>query len=898
MSTPSVPDALRAWLAAATPDRGAWSGHEHLVLTCGPGRAALVRRRVGPLLAGRRTDRGVSPTLHVVEEGRGRLGNLGGALAALRALGGHSDGRAALAAWRAGEARLAMVHAAGLGRRAEPLTSAERGDRSGLPLPGRVGDAPATLLSAVLAQTSPLAASQPPRFLDLIWCSQLFFPTLAPAALQPPTAPITKLVRGGAAGDHPDLGCFVLDGAGWPTAFRAQRAGGTTRTEPGASEAGPPGPVATDLGTCRLRADALDVLLAAWDGSAVDLDPDVTAALLGDARRTTLFQALQAAFGEARAVGVTDVGAGTPWWRLRRPAELLDAALALLPTRDDGAPLRHLLGLAHPVARAWIDGRYVEGPELTWEEVAHGARIGGVTLRDAIVVDAGLAADSALDGAVVSAWRGAVRARAAWLVGGGAPHAAVDGGLVWRWTGRGSPTIVGGRCELPDPGPAGAPVVIDGFLDAPPAGAAPAERRAVAPFPPEGPPADPATTAPLPPAVARALRDRLPAGDLRRLVDRPDLLGIAVARDVEPVDPLPTAAVGRALIAGRLPLIVPAAALAGAEVAPDPLADALVSALAEALCAPPPEGRAAFAARAVAEGRAPPRPPAPPADPLAALAAWRLRDDPDRRALDGLFASMDADPRAPRTPDEAWAWLRWRLDHRGDPTQAVLADLAALHADVREAVAIPDPDGGWWPAAPLRPPGPPDAIVDLDGLADALAARARAPGGPRAIGIAGPAAAGKSTLAAAVVARLVAVGAPVVPVDGDARTWPGDGLRYAQRGAHRDIYLYGPAIYDDARIAADLRAARHAGTAVADGVFLGLDPGVRALLDLRVAVIADDTIRRRDKVARDARPGGRRIDVVGDLLRKVLHEDLDGGVPTVAGCGLVWERTSGALWRR
>jgi hypothetical protein len=72
---------------------------------------------------------------------------------------------------------------------------------------------------------------------------------------------------------------------------------------------------------------------------------------------------------------------------------------------------------------------------------------------------------------------------------------------------------------------------------------------------------------------------------------------------------------------------------------------------------------------------------------------------------------------------------------------------------------------------------------------------------------------------------------------------------------------------------------------------------VQGALDLRVGVLADVAVRLRDKLIRDGGPGGRRIDVVGDLVRKVVHEDHDGVRPLVPTCHLVWDRPTGALWR-
>jgi len=150
----------------------------------------------------------------LVEERAHHPGNLIGTLLTWRdACGQCSDiGIDLDAEWRAGRVRVALIHGAGQGRRAAPLAHAEQGDRGSLLLPGSLNGQPARLLEAVMVQMMPMARSQTPGHLDVMWASQLFLPTVDPDQVPSPTAPISKWVTTTA---HPteasaDVGRFSL----------------------------------------------------------------------------------------------------------------------------------------------------------------------------------------------------------------------------------------------------------------------------------------------------------------------------------------------------------------------------------------------------------------------------------------------------------------------------------------------------------------------------------------------------------------------------------------------------------------------------------------------------------------------------------------------------------------
>lgn len=882
---------LRAVHRALRP--GHWGGHDRILVSCRAGLGQRVEGRLRALLDGRRSESGEPMRAIVIEERAEHPGNLGGTLLLWRAACQRAAalGEDLAERWRRGEVRVLIVHAAGLGRRAEPLTRAEDGDRSAILLPGTLGGTVPTLLTACLAQAAPLARSQPPGFLDVLWCSQLFVPTVDPDRLPAPRAPLSKLVSldplvppGTTA--LPDLGLFDLDDAGRPARFTPQ------------GVALPPTHLrrAVDLGSFRLRADLLDGLAAWWrdapSGAPLDLDPHLTSPLLGGPA-TPVAKATRELLPGERVVEVCALGVQIPWWRLRRPAEIRAAALSLRPRDPTGAPLRALLGIHHPIERSWIGGRWIEGPEVSWERAAAGAVIEGVDLADSLIHDSALAAGSRLRGSVASWWCGRITAGQSWLVAGGGAHVASEHSLIWR-------------CTPSDP---------VSFTQTTATGTEESGAR----WSPEGDEIDGVDAAdhldamapdgvhPLPEAVRAGLRRDLGVGPLARLLDREPFL-IAVHAGLRAPSPDPALILGRAWRGDHYRLHLDAATWRRWQGAPGPLRDALIVLLSTHFLPPTtiPRRVVAHELRDALRRGPLPRDPIPPERALDALARRTVADDPDERALHAALTALDAASpadRTPTSPERALAWLRWRLE-RGDPAGALSEALARLPAPLRDAIAAPGQAAGLpgdLPRCDLRPSSAPDATLGPDAvartLADHLHARFTAVG-CASLGLYGPAAAGKSTLAAAVRAELTRRGLPTAALPTDRLTWQGDGFRYTQRAHDRDVTLYGPAIYDDARIARDLARARKRGLiVVADGVFLGADARVDRLLDLRVAVILEDRQRLIEKRARDRAPGGRRIDVETDFFHKILHESRDGILPLMRTGDGVWDRGDGAWWR-
>lgn len=891
------PASGRPWLHAVRRalHPGHWGGHECIIVSCRAGLAARVEGRLRALLDGRHSPRGEPIRAIVIEERAHHPGNLGGTLLVWRAAceRAAAHGEDLSGRWRRGELRVLIVHAAGLGRRAEPLTSAEGGDRSAILLPGTLGGTVPTLLTACVAQAAPLARTQPPGFLDVLWCSQLFVPTVDPDQLPSPHAPLTKLVSldpvvppGTSA--LPDLGLFDLDSAGRPTRFTPQ----------GAALPASDARRAVDLGSSRLRADLLDGLSQWWrdapNSAPLDLDPHLTGPLLGGAPTPAALAARASLPGEP-LVDVCALGSQIPWWRLRRPSEIRAAAISLRPRDPTGAPLRHLLGIRHPVERSWIGDRWIEGPELSWARVADGAVIEGIHIEDSVIHDSAIAAGSRVRSSVASWWCGRVTAARSWLVAGGGAHVTAEHSLVWRRTPSDPITFVhattteatgseGGGAWPPIGDPVEGVDAAD-HLDA----------------------MRPDAVHALPEAVRARLRHDLRVGSIVRLLDR-DPFRVAVHAGLRAPSPDTSLILGRVWRGDHYRLHLDAATWCRWQGAPGPFRDALVFLLTTHFLAPTGPLRDALAhARRDALRRGPlPLDPIPPERALDALAQRTLATDSDERTLHAALSALDAASpadRSPTSPERALAWLRWRLE-RGDTAGPLSEALAQLPAPVREAIALPGVTAGLpgdLPQCDLRPAPAPDAYLDADAiscqLADRLHARYRA-AGHASLGLYGPAAAGKSTLAEAVLAQLEQRGLPTLALPTDSRTWHGDGFRYTQHAHDRDVTLYGPAIYDDARIARDLRRAREGGQiVVADGVFLGSDARVDHLLDLRVAVILQDRQRLIAKRARDQAPDGRRIDVETDFFHKILHESREGILPLIRTGDGVWDRGDGAWWQ-
>jgi hypothetical protein len=752
----------------------------------------------------------------VVEQEAGALGTLGGTVAAWRAwkeAGGSTVGP------------LVIAHGAGSGLRAGPLAKFEVGGRASLKLPGTVRGQPARLLELVLHSLGPLGQSLPPGWVDVIWVSQVFVPRVAPIDVPPPMGALAKL-----AADQSDrsldLGRFVLGVDGEISGFIPQ------------GFAPPSGPCWTDLGSFRVRAGLLEHW-AAHLHDRVDLDPGFVAHLWGPkahpARQT------RDAWGEP-FLTATVLGTELPWWRFRRPEEVLAALQDLRPSCSRGAPLRRLLGLEDPVVRCWIGGQWVE--RLGANTVQHGVGIHGVHLVDAVLADSAISS-------------GFIREAVVWEVAGtiaqteGSSTATAEPGPN-RWY----------RTKLDQP----------------------MFRDVQAMFPEHLPPWNQedllAVHGGNPATYPRPVLDRLKAlapahSRLARLVSLLFTGGFPLF--LHPIDrPMGVLAPERGS-PGNVPLHTTECEYDLWCASPERGVEALLRSFTAHLCRPTPPGRAREAARTVdwyRRGAGDVRVP----DPLRARApSWQASEDPLELDLGLILASFVPFSSPPSDFYPYRAWARWRTLVHGQ------VDLGPGPGNLRFC----DPSRGWvyLPALDLRPPRPPDAGCTLQELADDLLRR-----GARAIGICGPAAAGKTTLA-----RLLVERQPDFQMyHADHVTWPGDGFRYRQGPSTRDITLAGPGIFDDVAIAAALGATT--GPFVVEGCFVGLDPEVRRHLEVLVAVIAPDEVRLRDKLVRDSARSGRRIDIVADFAQKTFVEGDDGLIEVLALADEVWDRSTGDRW--
>ncbi|TVQ91672.1 MAG: hypothetical protein EA397_08670 [Deltaproteobacteria bacterium] len=859
---PTLEPWLRVALQAAHGET--WPGHEILILTAHKSATTLVRRTVEALIDGRRRTSGEPVRLLVVEEPETHLGNLIGTVRAFE----QAQALARAEGWDLTRAvhdgrPTCILHGAGSGRRARALTLAEALPRSLLPLPGCLRGAPPRVLTAVLSQAAPLALSCAPGIIDVLWVSQLFFPTLDPLALSRPSAPLSKLATRREAPpsgphDRADLGLFHLDPAGSVCGFTPQGAPLTHHA-----------PSAADLGSCRIRLDLIDVLsslLRRVPPRPLDLDPDLTAPLLGGAAPSHLSDGVLEAFAAEPLVHVELLGTDIPWFRLRRPEEFRALAMAIRPSRPEGEPVRRTLGISSPILRSWVADRWFEGSEIGWGEARSGIQLGDVWLRDSVIHDCAVP-EGHLEGSVLSWCCGPCDATDSLLVASGSRGGHIEASVVWR--GRGAPRS-SARPPLPFE-------------------AKSREELDAASVP----------TVPIPPAVIELIARKAPFGTLRTLRQLAEggafLLHLhegARGLDVD-VPPRP----GLTLIQGTLPLHIDVACYQRYRHAPQALAEALLRCWLRFFVGPAAMGREPYLAHRLTALRADPDPilPTSPAELLEAVAEWCWAADPDRSRLEPLLLALDATNPVPadlQSPHQVRAWLRLQLAHRHASADEVSRTLAQLPRQLQQAVGASYPALGLrgpLPTCDLRPPIPPVCALTSDQLLEGIARWAVARSTPPKIGLCGPAAAGKSTLAHGLCAIL---GLPALQAD--AMTWPGDGFRYRQHLHHRDVFLYGPGIYDDDRIATALARTPEGG--VADGVYLGLDPRVAAQLDLSVGVIADDRQRLRDKIARDDRPGGRRIDLHTDFMHKILHESHDALRPLLPRCDLIWDRSSGAVW--
>lgn len=963
LAPPAEPEASLDWARAA---RRALEGadaptYDVWIVSIRAGRRAAVGARLERLLRSVQGVRGPA-RLVMVEERAHHPGNLVGTLLTWRAAcaqcadaGLDLDGE-----WRAGRLRVALVHAAGLGRRAAPLAYAEQGDRGSLLLPGRLHGQPARLLEAVLTQVMPLSSSQPVGFLDVIWASQLFFPTIDAGALPPPTAPITKLVTRSSGTPIRDVGTFLLNGDD-PVGFVAQ-----DQPQPriAAGSAG----TASDLGSFRLRADALDVLQRVYLAGGIDghrdLDPHLTAPLLGQTGPTSSEAAQVASLlGTDQVIAVSDLGRDIPWWRLRRPHELRACALALRPSSGHPA-LQHLLGIDHPISRSWLGDRYVEGPELSWEAVEAGVDIGGVEVVDSVIQDCGLwgwerggrspVRRSVVRESTLTHVTGGIDVEDCWLVLSGRPGLRGGGGLAWRVTSEppveaGPAPTVNGLCEVRRPRLMDGRAVFHDFLDQD-AKAVEHEVRGttgvswakLARLPPHHGPnpgdyealdgATPHMAPEIPAEAIALLRARIPPGShLQPLLTHAEEATFALGlhhgcRRAVAIE-------GRLTPGRRWHEVGPNYLLhVGDESwqrwrwAPQRMAEAVIEAWCTHFLPAGRHGRQAHTQRRLQDFRHDRWTASPDlvaelgrcrrqedvGGVLALLHGWSLADDPDRTDLATLFAALDdLAPKAGQLDSvpQLRAWARWRLDHVGDDIGSLTSQLGPVAPDLLAAGGMTWShrwvDGGrdrWVPTLNLRPDGAPAQRLPPKDLAQRLAQRTLAliaDGSTPVIGLCGPAASGKSSLAVKIAETLDDAGLTVGYIEADDACWHGPGFRYDQLEHTRDVHIRGPGIVDEVQVARRLRRERaRCDAVVIEGCFVGLDPEVFAQLDTLVGVVVDDHARLTAKYARDALQGLRRIDVVTDFAGKTFHENVDGVAPALEKARWVWDRGTGELWER
>jgi len=959
--SPAWADAARAVLLSQ--GQTDFTTYDVWIVSVQPAHQARVTNRLRALLARARTASGHPGRLLIVPEGAHHPGNLVATLLTWQhaCAQARDQGWDLSALWRRG-GRVVLVHAAGQGRRAAPLVHAEDGDRGALLLPGRFGALPARVLEAVLVQVAPLAVSQPRATLDVIWASQIFLPTCAPERVPQPDHPLVKLVsRLGpdSSVSRADVGLFTVDGDR-ATGFVPQGA-----SPPSA----PTGPTAADLGSFRLRADLLDVLgrlyLHPLPRGPRDLDPHLTAPLLGHACEASVraeAERVREACDTADVVGVCDLGTDLPWWRLRRPAELRQAALDVLPSGGHTG-LRRLLGVTHPVSRSWLGDVWIEGPELGWDQVAEGVELGGVVLRDSVVQDSALwpwpdtgragVAHPRLERSVVLGSTGGLDLEDAVVVASGGPGWRGGGGLAWRVCGDPPPAAgpsptAEGVCTVRRPRLLDGEATFHGFLhedgkthqDRPRAQGLTWSTLARLPaF--SGPLLDARQAPPLDHAAPHVML-ALPAPALallrERLPPRSHLLSLLeLAEDGRFVIALhrgsrPDLALDAPLVPGRAFRPTDKAYRLHADLetwcrlqwAPTRVAEAVLHALVLNFVPAGHHGRHALARQRVQAFRRGPI----QADPalqrflearvldadagsvLDRLDAWSVLDDPDRVDQAALYDALDVlrpDPSGLRTAPHLRAWTRWRLE-RAHLAAGVLTDrLAHVSPSLLGRCGFtwshPWVDHGhpfWLPSWPLRPARPADSHARSQDLAQQLCAEllAMRDGGRRPVlGICGPAAAGKSSLAVRVAERLDAAGLTVAVVAADEHLWQGDGFRYVQHAGFREVRLYGPGIADDLGLAWTLdqeRARRD--VVIVEGAYVGFDPIVRERLDRLVGVLLDDRARLEVKYGRDTLGGLREIDVVSDFADKIQHESRDGVAVALAHADRIWDRGTGEVW--
>ncbi len=370
---------------AAVEGRLPWQGYQAIVVTASTEILAESHQRRIEALFERASH---PPVVHVVVERGAPLGKMAGTLAAWHdyvRTGGPTQ-------------RVAIVHDAGQATRTQPLTAVEP-SRGAVQLPGSWGrsyaqDHELRLLDLVLVSIQVYGASCPG--LDVFWGSQVVVPASPPSL---PTATMTQLAAAPSGRerdvDLADLGLHALHSDGQPAGFLAPGALGSLdaleqwRAEQAA--------IAWDIGAFRLQQAAIEGLVDIPSPDAIEVLPP-----------------------------------GSVWQRYRRPAEHREAAELMAGSTDTGLVLRAAHRIRHPIERVRLGDVFIDGPEVSWEDVRHGVEVGGVLIQRSIVRHCTLLPGSAVSDSVIEDCTGRVEAERSLVLGSAVPHAIVQRGLLYK----------------------------------------------------------------------------------------------------------------------------------------------------------------------------------------------------------------------------------------------------------------------------------------------------------------------------------------------------------------------------------------------------------------------------------------------------------------------------------
>lgn len=824
--------------------------------------------RVNQLLAGLNSAQTGIQSL-VIEEPHPYRGNLVGTLHAWqKAIQRHPG----IVAEMARGLKVVMIHTAGAGSRAWPLHLTAEKDRSRLHLAGFTRGQRTGLLEAVMLQAMPLAMSASPNHLDVFWCSQVFLPQVSPTAISPPEHPLTKLVttQSETRRTNPDVGRFFADKDG-ALGFIPQ---GDGVDVPIGAE------THADLGSFRVRIDLLESLrgLASHDSrSRWDLDPHFTAPILRGIELTDpVLSSIQRDYAHEDIVGISCLGTDIPWWRLRRPIEWLRFGHSLRPSQPLQA-LRELLGIHHPITSSQIGKFYIEGPEVSWDEMREGIEIGGVRLSDSIVQQCSLDAGSVIHRSLAVSCSGHARVSDAVAVRTSFRSKANEGGLLWHspWEDR----LAGQSdswCTVWAPSMDSNRSIFRDFLTAPGHDERSTSNHETDGAHPSAPPEGGLRTAGLGPLAY--LRQCLVHGVIDVRIRPHWSTSVAISADQ------------------KIQVTIAASELEVADSTPD--------------------GRNIFVERETAREMLPfwgehdrqtwelvMTPDVVPSDAIALLNAidrWSLMEDPARQQLYALFHTLTLttlDYRQMTSPAHVQALVRWLLEYRRATRESIAAALERVDESlVLKAGFWSETSGGqtWIPRLNLTPErGASPRLSGTEWLEQLIASPARV------IGIIGPAGVGKTTAADQLAKHARQAGRHPYIIHADDYCWPGPTFRYDQHASSRTTHWYGPAILDDRSIIRELvQAKTEYDLVIVEGVTVGFTGRLRRHLDRIVALIDDDKSRLSAKTLRDQREGRRIIDVPLDFAAKNYHEVRDAVCPLLDEADLVICRSTQRIWER